>query len=293
MLFGANTLEGKRILVTGGGTGLGKAISEGLLAVGAEVYICGRRESVLQETVEDLKKIGSGKAHYRIVDIRDADAVDAMVESIWQEGPLTGLVNNAAANFISPTKDISSRGYRAITSTVMDGSFYTTLAVGKRWIDQGIKGSILSNLVTWVWTGSAYVVPSAMGKAAIHAMTMSLAVEWGGYGIRVNAMAPGPFPTPGAWEKLDPTGISSGATDPNTVPLRRYGQLPELQNLVIFMMSDGCDYITGQTIGIDGAHHLAGPNTFASLSAMSDDDWAKARELIKASAEKEKQARSV
>ena len=293
MLFSTDALATKRILVTGGGTGLGKSISEGLLAADAEVYICGRRESVLASAVEELRSKGNDKIHYRITDMRDADAVDEMVASIWQEGPLTGLINNAGANFISPTKDISARGYRAICSTIMDGSFYATSSVGKRWIAEGLKGSILSNLVTWVWTGSAYVVPAAMAKAAVHAMTMSLAVEWGPNGIRVNAMAPGPFPTPGAWEKLDPTGISTGATDSKTVPFRRYGELAELQNLVTFLMSDGCNYLTGQTIGIDGAHHLAGPNTFADLSAMTDDDWDKARTLIKQSAEKEKLARSV
>ncbi|MBR9909968.1 MAG: SDR family oxidoreductase [Gammaproteobacteria bacterium] len=293
MLFDAKALEGKRILVTGGGTGLGKAISEGLLQHGAEVYICGRRESVLQDAIRDLDAIAPGKAHYRITDMRDADAVDAMIDSIWTEGPLTGLMNNAAANFISPTKDISARGYRAITSTVMDGSFYATLSVGKRWLEQGLRGSVVSNLVTWVWTGSAYVVPSTMAKTAIHAMTMSLAVEWGPAGIRLNAVAPGPFPTEGAWDKLDPTGKGIGATDSSTVPVGRFGKMPELQNLIVFLMSDGCDYLTGQTIAIDGAHHLAGHNTFAGLASMSDDDWANARESIKASAEKEKQQRSV
>ena len=170
-MFKDSTLASKRVLITGGGTGLGKEIAKGLLSYGAEVYICGRRESVLQETVAELSKIGSGKIQYRVTDIRDPDAIEAMVASIWEEGPLTGLINNAAANFISPTKDLSPRGYQAIRSTVMDGAFYTVLAIGKRWIKEGIKGSIVSNLVTWVWTGSAYVVPSAMAKTAIDSMT--------------------------------------------------------------------------------------------------------------------------
>ncbi len=293
MLFDKDALTGKRILVTGGGTGLGKAISEGLLRQGAQVYISGRRDEVLQEAVKDLDKVGPGRVHTRVNDIRDPDAIQEMVDSIWAEGPLTGLVNNAGANFISPTKDISPRGYRAICSTIMDGSYYATTTVGKRWLAEGLPGSIVSNLVTWVWTGSAYVVPATMAKTAVHAMTMSLAVEWGGAGIRVNAMAPGPFPTEGAWDKLDPTGMGIGATDPSTVPLRRFGQMHELQNLVVFLMSDGCNYLTGQTIAIDGAHHLAGHNTFAGLASLSDQDWQDARDAIKASVNKEKQQRSV
>lgn len=293
MIFDANALAGKRILVTGGGTGLGKALSEGLLRHGAEVYICGRRESVLQAAQAELEPAGPGRIHYRITDMRDADAVDATVESIWQEGPLTGLINNAGANFISPTKDISARGFKAITSTIMDGSFFASSSVGKRWLAEGLPGSIVSNLVTWIWTGSAYVVPATMAKAAIHAMTMSLAVEWGEAGIRVNALAPGLFPTEGALDKLDPTGLSIGATDDKTVPARRYGKMPELQNIMIFLMSDACDYLTGQTIAVDGAHHLAGHNTFAGLSVMTDADWQQARDSIKASAAKEKTQRSI
>lgn len=291
-MFTTTTLNKKRILITGGGTGLGKEISRGLLQCGAEVYICGRRESVLQECCEELKNDTGGVIHYRVCDIRDPDSIEEMVESIFQQGPLTGLINNAAANFIAPTKDLSPRGYQAIRSTVMDGSFYTVLAVGKRWIKQQIPGSIVSNLVTWVWTGSAFVVPSAMAKTAIDSMTKSLAVEWGRYGIRVNAVAPGPFPTEGAWDKLNPTGKSSGATDSESVPMRRYGKMPELANLMTFLQADGCEYLTGQTIAIDGGHHLAAPSTFASLADLNDDDWQEIRDSIKASAEKEKSQRS-
>lgn len=292
-MFTPSTLQGKRILVTGGGTGLGKEISRGFLANGAEVYICGRREGILQETCKELDSVNPGKIHYRTCDIRSAESIDQMIDSIFEEGPLTGLVNNAAANFIAPTKDLSPRGYEAIRSTVMDGAFMTTLAVGKRWIKAGLKGSIVSNLVTWVFTGSAYVVPSAMSKTAIDSMTKSLAVEWGQYGIRLNALAPGPFPTEGAWEKLNPTGKSTGATDSDSVPMKRYGEMPELANLMTFLQADGCDYLTGQTIAIDGGHHLAAPSTFASLSDLTDEDWSSIRESLKASAEKEKSNRSV
>lgn len=292
-MFNEQTLSGKRILVTGGGTGLGKEISRAMVASGADVYICGRREGVLQETCAELGKEGPGAIHYRVCDIRSPESIDEMVASIFEEGPLTGLVNNAAANFIAPTKDLSPRGYEAIRSTVMDGAFFTTLAIGKRWIKLGIPGSIVSNLVTWVWTGSAYVVPSAMSKTAIDSMTKSLAVEWGQYNIRVNAVAPGPFPTEGAWDKLNPTGKSSGATDSASVPMRRYGEMHELANLMIFLQADGCAYLTGQTIAIDGGHHLASPSTFASLSDLSDEEWQNIKTSIKASAEKEKSQRNI
>src|SRR6202023_654093 len=224
-----------------------------------------------------------------IANVRDSESIDAMMSAIWATGPLTGLVNNAGANFLAPTETLSPRGYEEIRSTVMDGSCYAAQACGKRWIADGLPGAIVSNLVTWVWTGSAYVVPAAMAKAAVHAMTMSLAVEWGPFNIRVNAVAPGPFPTENAWEKLNPlseTGV--GATQPDEVPLRRFGKMDELRNLLIFLMSDGCEYITGQTIGIDGGHHLAAPSTFAGLSKLTPQDWLLAREAIRASASREK-----
>jgi len=292
--FRSDVLAGKRILVSGGGTGLGREITKGFAAHGATVYICGRREAVLEETAAEISTSSSGKVIGIGCNLRDPDSIAAMTDKIWADGPLTGLVNNAAANFIAPTKDLTPRGYEAIRSTVMDGNFFATLDVGKRWIAEGTRGSIVSNLVTWVWTGSAFVVPSAMAKTALHAMTMSLAVEWGPYGIRLNAVAPGPFPTEGAWEKLNPIPEASvGATQSDDVPLRRYGEMHELQNLMIFLMADGCDYITGQTIGIDGGHHLAAPSTFAGLSHLSDEQWARAKESMKASAAKEKAQRTV
>jgi NAD(P)-dependent dehydrogenase (short-subunit alcohol dehydrogenase family) len=288
-IFRPDVLAGKSILVTGGGSGLGKEISKALAAKGALVHICGRRANILEEAIAE---IGHG-AQFHICDIRDAESIDAMMDVIWAHGPLTGLINNAAANFIAPTKDLSPRAFRAITSTVMDGSFFVTLATGKRWIAQGLKGSVVSNLVTWVWSGSAFVVPSAMAKTALHAMTMSLAVEWGKYGIRLNATAPGPFPTEGAWEKLNPIpDAQSSATGSDSVPLGRYGNMQELQNLIIFLQSDGCDYINGQTIAIDGGQHLAQPGTFADLSGMTDAQWQAAREAIQASTQKDKANRS-
>ncbi len=290
--FRADLLAGKRILVTGGGTGLGKEISRGLAEHGARVVICGRREQVLKDACGEINAAGKGSAEYRVANLRDASSVDAMVEDIWLSGPLTGLINNAAANFIAQTESLSPRAYEAVRSTVMDGSFFATLACGKRWIAGGLPGVVLSNLVTWVWTGSAYVVPSAMAKSAVQAMTMSLAVEWGPKNIRLNAVAPGPFPTESAWAKLSPIpGAAVGATQPDQIPLRRYGEMSELKNLVLLLMSDACNYINGATIAIDGGHHLAAPSTFADLSKLSDGDWREIRETLRASTSEERKGR--
>jgi NAD(P)-dependent dehydrogenase (short-subunit alcohol dehydrogenase family) len=292
-IFRPDALAGKSILVTGGGSGLGKEMSKALVAKGATVHICGRRSSVLDEATREISEAAPARVHNHVCDIRDADQVETMMDAIWAAGPLTGLINNAAANFIAPTKELSPRGFRAVTSTVMDGSFHVTLAAGKRWIAGGLKGSVVSSLVTWVWTGSAFVVPSAMAKTALHAMTMSLAVEWGPYGIRLNAMAPGPFPTESAWEKLNPIpDTQSSATSADTVPLRRFGQIQELQNLIVFLLSDACDYLTGQTIAIDGGQHLAGPGTFADLTSMTADQWRAAREAIQQSTQRDKAQRA-
>jgi NAD(P)-dependent dehydrogenase (short-subunit alcohol dehydrogenase family) len=282
--FSPDLLAGKHILITGGGTGLGRGVAKHFVQHGARVHIWGRRPAVLDEA---LAEIGDGRlavAHAQTVDVRNADAVDAAIAEIWAEhGPLTGLVNNAAANFIAPTASLSPRAFDAVASTVMNGSFNTTHAVGCRWIAGCLPGSVVSTLTTWVWTGSAFVVPSAMGKAAVHAMTMSLAVEWGRYGIRLNAVAPGPIPTEYAWEMLNPTDSSSaGATQAGHVPMGRMGTIEELANLEMFLLSDACPYLTGETIAMDGGQRLAGPGTFAALTSLSDEDWAQIRDRSKA-----------
>ena len=293
--FRADVLAGKRILITGGGTGLGKELARHFVAHGASVHICGRREAVLQQAVAELNQSAQhgGYAEHHICDVRDADAIEAMVDRIWSGGALTGLVNNAAANFIAPSVDLSPRGFAAVRSTVMDGALFATLACGKRWIAQGLPGSVVSMLVTWVWTGSAYVLPSAMAKTAVHAMTMSLAVEWGRHNIRVNAVAPGAFPTESAWEKLAPIPKANvGAASADEVPMGRFGRMPELCNLLTFLQADGCDYLTGQNIAIDGGHHLAAPSTFAALGKLTPPDWAEAKALVRGRAEQEKTQRS-
>ena len=294
-IFDPMVLDGKRIVITGGGTGLGRGVAASLAAHGAQVHLWGRRETVLADAAAEISAAHPGAVHYQAVNVREFDQVAAAVGEIWERhGALTGVLNNAAANFIAPTVSLSPRAFEAVTSTVMTGSFNTTLAVGKRWIAEGLPGSVLSNLTTWVWSGSAFVVPSAMAKAAVHAMTMSLAVEWGRYGIRLNALAPGPIPTDYAWEMLNPTDKSSiGATQPDLIPLGRSGTIDELSNLTIFAFSDACDYLTGETIAMDGGQRLAGPNTFAGLSAMSEDDWARARERSTRASAAAKSARSV
>lgn len=290
-MFKDGLLAGKRILVTGGGTGLGKEIAAGYLALGAEVWIAGRRGAVLEATAKELMARHGGKVGTHAVDIRDAQAVDAMVQRIWDDaGRLTGLVNNAAGNFISPTKDLTPNGFNAIANIVFHGSFYVTHAVGKRWIEGKHKGSVISILVTWVHTGSPYVVPSAMSKAGLHVMTKSLAVEWGRHGIRLNAIAPGPFPTEGASKRLRPGGSFEDGTSRN--PMRRIGQMPELQNLATFLMADGCEWLTGETIAVDGAGYLANGGSFAELDALSDADWEQMRAMIKAQNDKDRTGRS-
>jgi NAD(P)-dependent dehydrogenase (short-subunit alcohol dehydrogenase family) len=292
-MFKEGLLRGKRILVTGGGTGLGKEIASRYAELGAEIWLAGRRGGVLQDTAAELKEKYQAKVETHPVDIRDAAAVDAMVQRIWdQSGPLTGLVNNAAGNFISPTKDLTPNGFNAIANIVFHGTFYVTHAVGKRWIEGGHPGTVLSILVTWVHTGSPYVVPSAMSKAGLHVMTKSLAVEWGRHRIRLNAIAPGPFPTEGAEKRLRPGGGFSKSSDTN--PMRRVGQMPELQNLATFLMADGCEWLTGETIAVDGGGYLAtgSGGYFTELDKLSDSDWEKMRAMIKAQNDKDRAART-
>lgn len=292
-MFSNDLLKGKRILVTGGGTGLGKAMSEGFLTLGADVVICGRRKGVLDETAQELMGRHGGRVHTYGVDIRDFNAVDAMVEDAFQSGPpLTGLVNNAAGNFISRTEDLTPGGFNAIANIVMHGTFYVTHSVGKRWIEKKLPGSVISILATWVRNGGPYVVPSAMSKAAVNVMTQSLAAEWGHYGIRLNAIAPGTIPTEGMSARLNP-GEDPGARTEQQNPMGRVGTFEELQNLATFLQSDGCTWINGETIALDGAQGLAtGGNFYGALRDWTDADWQKARDMIKTQNEKDRSQRT-
>ena len=292
LMFQGGLLRGKRILITGGGSGLGREMADEYLRLGAEVYICGRRKSLLEETARDLMERHGGTVKTRVADIRVAAAVDEMVESIFADGgPLTGLVNNAAGNFISPTKDLSSRGFDAIAASVFHGTFYVTLACGKRWIESGVRASVISMLVTWVRNGSPFTVPSAMSKAGIHIMTKSLAAEWARYGIRLNAMAPGVFPTKGAWERLKP-GAKDDADVAGRVPMGRVGQMDELKNLAAFLMADGCEYLTGECIAMDGACSVATGGNFYHLASRTEEEWGSMRKMIRAATERDRKLAS-
>jgi NAD(P)-dependent dehydrogenase (short-subunit alcohol dehydrogenase family) len=290
-MFRDGLFSGKRILVTGGGTGLGKAMAERFLSLGAEIFICGRRKAVCDATGEELMARHGGKVHAFGVDIRDASAVEAMVEEIFAGAPLTGLVNNAAGNFISRTQDLSPRGFDAIANIVMHGTFYVTHSVGKRWIAGKTRGSVVSIAVTWVRNGGPFVVPSAMSKAAIQAMTMSLATEWGPYGIRLNAIAPGEIPTEGMSKRLNP-GEEPGSRTARANPMGRAGTMGELQNLATFLMADGCDWLNGELIAMDGGQALATGGNFYALREWTDAQWQQARDSIKALNEKDRAQRS-
>jgi NAD(P)-dependent dehydrogenase (short-subunit alcohol dehydrogenase family) len=289
-MFNPELLAGRRILVTGGGTGLGKSMAARFLELGAEVHICGRRKGVCDETATELMDTYGGKVMSHGVDIRDAAAVDAMIAAIFADGPLTDLINNAAGNFISRTEDLSPRGFDAVANIVMHGTFYVTQAVGKRWIAGHHRGNVVSITVTWVRNGSPYVVPSAMSKSAIHAMTMSLATEWGRHGIRLNTIAPGEIPTEGMSKRIKP-GDEAGARTRAQNPMGRVGKMEELQNLAVFLISGGCDWINGETIAMDGAQALAMGGNFYQLRDWSDADWTAARDAIKAQNDKDRAAR--
>jgi len=289
-MYKPNLLAGERILVTGGGTGLGREMAEAFLALGATVYICGRRGAVLEATAAELTALHGGRVVPLPCDIRDPDSISAMIDTIWADGgALTGLVNNAAGNFVSRTQDLSPRAFDSIANIVFRGSFFTTLDIGKRWIAEGARGNVLSILTTWVWNGSPFTVPSAMSKAGLHAMTQSLAVEWGRYGIRFNAIAPGPFPTKGAWERLS---LGKGE-DYSSNPMGRPGQMHELCNLAVFLLAPGAEYVDGQTIAIDGAAFQATGANFSGLRKMTETQWEDMRAAIKAANDKDKVRRTV
>ncbi len=290
LIYKPGLLQGERILVTGGGTGLGRVMAEAFLMLGADIHLCGRRGAVVEQTAQELVQQHGGRAVGHACDVRQPEAVEQMIEAIWADGgALTGLVNNAAGNFVSRTEDLSMRAFDAVANIVMRGSFNLTLECGRRWLAEGRKASVLSILTTWVWNGSAFTVPSAMAKSGVHAMTQSLAVEWGNRGIRFNAIAPGLFPTEGMSARLNPQGGEHVRADN---PMGRNGRMPELANLAVFLMSRQAEYLTGQTIAIDGGQYQATGGNFAGLASWSDQDWANARSAIESRNAADRQQRT-
>ncbi len=276
-MFQADLLRGKKVLVTGGGTGLGKSMGRRFLELGAELVICGRRQAVLEETAAEFHTDYLGRASWHACDIRDAEAVEAMVGEIWQDGPLDVLVNNAAGNFLAKSETLTPRAVDAVVRIVLYGSANVTLACGRRWLAEERPGTVLSIVTSYAWTGSPYVLPSAMAKAGVLAMTRSLAVEWGGRAIRLNAIAPGPFPTEGAWERLVPNKALEEAWR-KKIPLGRFGERRELADLAAYLVADGSAYVNGEVVAIDGGEWLKGAGQFALMEQLSDDDWAALRE---------------
>ncbi|WP_138751966.1 SDR family oxidoreductase [Paenibacillus sinopodophylli] len=270
--FSPDLLKGKVILITGGATGLGRAMGEVFNALGARLAIASRKESILKQAAEAMGT-PSNPVFYKSCDVRDPLQIQALVDDIESQlGPIDVLVNNAAGNFISRTERLSPRAVDSVLNIVLHGTFYTTLEVGKRWIEQGKGGTMLNIVTTYATTGSGYVVPSAAAKAGVLALTKSLAVEWAKYGIRQVAIAPGPFPTTGAWSRLSPTPELE-ASMIERVPLKRVGNKEELAHLAAFLISDYAAYMNGEVVTIDGGEWLQGAGQFNGLSEMTDEQW--------------------
>ncbi|MGF7073442.1 SDR family oxidoreductase [Mucilaginibacter sp. 3215] len=269
-----DALKGKTIIVTGGGTGLGKAMGTYFLHLGANLVITSRKLDVLQQTAAEMEAETGRKVLPIACDVRKYDEVEAMLQqAIETFGQVDALLNNAAGNFISPTERLSANAFSAIIDIVLKGSANCSLALGKYWIREKMPGNILNIITTYAFTGSAYVVPSACAKGGVLAMTRSLAVEWGRHGIRANAIAPGPFPTKGAWERLLPGDMAQKFDFKNRVPLKRVGEHQELANLAAFLVSDFSGYINGEVITIDGGEWLQGAGQFSGLEMIPDEMW--------------------
>lgn len=270
-MFRTDLLHNKRILITGGGTGLGKGMASRFLELGATVYICGRREEVLKDTANELA--AKGRIHALACDVRNLESIERMIDSIWHDGALDILVNNAAGNFIARTEELSPRAWESVIGIVLMGTLHCTTACARRWLEARHPGTVLSISATYAPVGSAYVVPSAVSKAGVEALTRSLAVEWGNRGIRLNAIAPGPIPTQGAFSRVLPLPqLESVALDRN--PLHRFGTVEELANLAAFLVSDGSGYINGEVIRMDGGELLQGAGEFSALGRLlKDEDW--------------------
>ncbi len=269
-----NALKGKTIIITGGGTGLGRSIGEYCLELGANLVICSRREDVLQKAAEEMMQKKGGIVLPVACDVRDYEAVENVLkQTIEKFGGFNALLNNAAGNFISPTERLSHRAFDTVVDIVLRGSYNFTLASGKYWISNKTDATILNIVTTYAWTGSAYVVPSAVSKAGVLAMTRSLAVEWAKYGIRSNAIAPGPFPTEGAWSRLLPGDLVKKFDPAKKIPVGRVGEHQELANLAAYLLSDYSSYVNGEVMTIDGGEWLKGAGEFNNLEAITEEMW--------------------
>ena len=269
-MFTPDLLRGKRILITGGGTGIGRAMAERFLQLGATLFICGRRAEVVEKTAQELSASTGGAIEGFACDVRYPDDVETLIEQLWAKGPLDVLVNNAAGNFLARTEELSPHAFDAVIGIVLKGTINLTLACGRRWLAAKHPGMVLNITTTYADTGSAYVVPSAVAKAGVAALTRSLAVEWGGRGIRFAAIAPGAIRTEGAFSRLLPTPeLEKALLDHN--PLHRFGTLEEIANLGAFLISDQAGYINGEMVYMDGGEMLAGSSSFSLLGRQVPD----------------------
>ena len=271
-MFDKNLLKEKNIVVTGGGTGLGKSMASKFLDLGANLVLTSRKENVINETAKELRK-GRKKVIPIVCDVRESDQVESMInQTVSELGSVDILLNNAAGNFISPTENLSSNAFKTVVDIVLNGTFHCTQAAGK--VMRKNKSGVILNIVTsYAWTGSGYVVPSACAKAGVLAMTRSLAVEWAKYGIRTIAIAPGPFPTKGAWSRLAPPGMGIEKKMKAQIPLRRFGEHEELANLASFLVSDIAPYINGEVVTIDGGEWLQGAGEMNDLEKIPKAAW--------------------
>ena len=269
-----NSLRNKVILITGGGSGLGKSMVEYFVELGANVIITSRRKELLNEVAKKINAENESKVFPVPCDVRNINEVEKVVDEAYKKfGKVDCLINNAAGNFISPTERLSTRAFDAIIDIVLKGTINFTLTLGKKWIEEKINGNVLNIVTTYSWTGSGYVVPSACAKAGVLSLTRSLAVEWAKYKIRFNAIAPGPFPTKGAWERLLPGDLKDKFDPSKKVPVGRVGEHQELSNLAAYLVSDYPSYINGEVITIDGAEWLKGAGQFNHLEMVSDQMW--------------------
>lgn len=280
-------LKGKAAMITGGGSGLGKSMGRYLAKLGADLAIIGRNEEKLRKAAKEIETESGQKVYCYPADVRDYERLDEVVKQAGKDLPhLNILINNAAGNFISPSERLSHRAFDAVVDIVLKGSFYMTQLMAKRWIAKKTSGTVLSITTTYAWTGSPYVVPSACAKAGVLAMTRSLAVEWAKYKIRLNAIAPGPFPTEGAWSRLMPGDLAKKFDPKKIIPVGRYGEHQELANLAAYLVSDYSAFINGEVVTIDGGEWLQGAGEFSPLLDLPEEYWDQLEAQVKRSRKK-------